>query len=62
MAEELLLAEQVSVIASDCHNLKGRAPDLLAGFEHAKSLIGEQQASTLVKAMPKALTHNNSFH
>lgn len=62
MAEELLLAEQVSVIASDCHNLKGRAPDLLAGFEHAKSLIGEQQASTLVKAMPKALTHKNNFH
>jgi protein-tyrosine phosphatase len=61
MAEELLIAEQVSVIASDCHNLKGRSPDLLAGFEHAKRLIGEQQASPLIKDMPKALTHKNNF-
>jgi protein-tyrosine phosphatase len=62
MAEALLIEEQVSVIASDCHNLKGRAPDLLAGFEHAQSLIGAQQAARLVNDMPKALTHNNAFH
>jgi protein-tyrosine phosphatase len=62
MAEELLLAEQVSVIASDCHNLKGRAPDLLAGFEHAKSIVGAQQATRLVNEMPKALTLKNSFY
>jgi protein-tyrosine phosphatase len=62
MAEELIIAGEVSVIASDCHNLKGRAPDLLAGFEHAKSLIGEQQASRLVNVMPKALTLSNAFH
>jgi protein-tyrosine phosphatase len=62
MAEELILAEQVSAIASDCHNLKGRSPDLLAGFEHAKSLIGEQQASRLVNDIPKALTQSNAFH
>jgi protein-tyrosine phosphatase len=28
MSEELLQAEQISAIASDCHNLKGRRPDL----------------------------------
>lgn len=28
MSEELLAADQVSAIASDCHNLKGRSPDL----------------------------------
>ncbi len=28
MSEELLEAEQISAIASDCHNLKGRTPDL----------------------------------
>jgi protein-tyrosine phosphatase len=61
MAEELLISGQVSVIASDCHNLKGRSPDLLEGYEHAKSLIGEQQAAILVNDMPKALTLSNAF-
>lgn len=28
MSEELLEADQISAIASDCHNLKGRSPDL----------------------------------
>ena len=38
MTEELLIADQVSAIASDCHNLKGRTPDLLAGVEKAKTI------------------------
>lgn len=58
-AEQLLIDEKVSAIASDCHNLKGRKPDLLAGFEHAKSIIGEQAANDLVNTMPAALTNNN---
>jgi protein-tyrosine phosphatase len=62
MAEELLIAGQVSAIASDCHNLKGRAPDLLAGLEHAKSLVGAAQAAILVNTSPQALTNNNLFH
>jgi protein-tyrosine phosphatase len=61
MAEELI-AEQVGAIASDCHNLKGRPPGLLAGFAHAKNLVGEQQATILVNSNPKALTNNNAFH
>jgi protein-tyrosine phosphatase len=61
MAEELLIAGEVSVIASDCHNLKGRSPDLLAGYEHAKSLIGHQAALSLVNGNPKNITSNNRY-
>ena len=60
-SETLLITEQVSAIASDCHNLKGRKPDLLAGFEHAKTIIGEQQASTLVNLIPKTLIDKNKY-
>ena len=58
-SEQLLIDQKVSAIASDCHNLKGRKPDLFAGFEHAKSIVGEQQASTLVNLIPDSLLHNN---
>jgi protein-tyrosine phosphatase len=54
MAEELLIAGQVSAIASDCHNLKGRSPDLLDGFNHAKGIIGSD-AATLVTTRPGLL-------
>ena len=60
-SEQLLIDEKVSAIASDCHNLKGRKPDLLAGFEQAKSIIGEQQAATLVNLIPNTLIHNNNY-
>jgi len=60
-SEQLLIDEKVSAIASDCHNLKGRTPDLQAGFEHAKSIVGEQQASTLVNLIPNTLIHNNKY-
>lgn len=58
-AEQLLIEDKVSAIASDCHNLKGRKPDLLAGFEHAKAIIGEQKATDLVNLIPSELTQNN---
>ena len=60
-SEQLLIDEKVSAIASDCHNLKGRTPDLLAGFEQAKAIVGEQQASTLVNLTPNMLVHNNKY-
>jgi protein-tyrosine phosphatase len=60
-AEQLIIDEKASAIASDCHNLKGRKPDLQAGFEHAKSLVGEQHASTLVNLIPSSLIHNNKY-
>jgi protein-tyrosine phosphatase len=61
MAEKLLIAKQVSVIASDCHNLKGRSPDLLAGYQHAKSIVGHQAALSLVNGNPKNITSNNRY-
>jgi protein-tyrosine phosphatase len=62
MTEELLLADQVSAIASDCHNLKGRSPDLLAGVEHATTVIGKENALALVNQQPAQLTATNAFH
>lgn len=62
MTEELLLADQVSTIASDCHNLKGRSPDLLAGLQQAQSIIGTEKATQLVTTNPAELTYNNIFH
>jgi protein-tyrosine phosphatase len=59
MAEELLIAGKINAIASDCHNLKGRSPDLLAGFEHAKNLIGEGAAQHLVLDKPSAFIKEN---
>lgn len=61
MTEELLEADEVSAIASDCHNLKGRSPDLLAGVEQAKTIIGNEKANLLVSNSPAELTANNSF-
>ena len=60
-SEQLLIDEKVSAIASDCHNLKGRAPDLLAGYEQAKIIIGEQQANTLVNLIPNTLINKNKY-
>ncbi|WP_057832329.1 tyrosine-protein phosphatase [Colwellia sp. TT2012] len=60
-SEQLLIDGKVSAIASDCHNLKGRTPDLQAGYEHAKAIVGEQQASTLVNLTPNMLLHNNKY-
>ncbi|WP_289029409.1 CpsB/CapC family capsule biosynthesis tyrosine phosphatase [uncultured Paraglaciecola sp.] len=59
MAEQLLLDEQVSAIASDCHNVKGRAPDLDKGFDSASKIIGTEHAKRLTCGMPKALLSKN---
>jgi protein-tyrosine phosphatase len=59
MTEELLEADEVSAIASDCHNLKGRSPDLLAGSEHAKNIIGNEKTNILIN--PNWLIHHNKF-
>lgn len=60
-SEQLLIDEKVSAIASDCHNLKGRSPDLLAGFEHAKAIVGEQYACTLINSMPNSFIVNTPY-
>lgn len=62
MAEELLRAGQVTSLASDCHNLTSRSPDLFKGFELASKLIGKEKAAHLVINQPKELTTNNAYN
>ncbi|WP_339726353.1 CpsB/CapC family capsule biosynthesis tyrosine phosphatase [uncultured Paraglaciecola sp.] len=52
MAIRLIENEQVLAIASDCHNLKGRAPDLLDGVKEAQTIIGETNSKYLVNRNP----------
>jgi len=62
MSVELLEQGKITVIASDCHNLKGRKPDLFTGFSLAKDVIGDAAAKKLVTSNPATLTKANSFH
>jgi protein-tyrosine phosphatase len=56
---ELLLQEgRVSAIASDCHNLKGRNPNLNEGLLAAQLLIGAGPAELLVTSIPNQLIAN----
>lgn len=52
LAERFLLAGQVTVLASDAHNMKHRPPNLLPGLEHAIELLGESAARLLVEDNP----------
>jgi len=52
LAERFLLEGQVTVLASDAHNMKHRPPDLRPGLEHAAELIGESAARLLVDDNP----------
>jgi len=54
-AEKLLQEGRVSAIASDCHNLKGRLPNLHQGVHAAALLIGHEPAESLVNAVPGQL-------
>jgi protein-tyrosine phosphatase len=54
-AEQLLIDGKVSAIASDCHNLKGRKPNMREGYEAAMSLIDEVQARALTFDIPVVL-------
>ncbi|WP_133470251.1 tyrosine-protein phosphatase [Paraglaciecola marina] len=60
MSEELLTGGMVNAVASDCHNLKGRAPDLGLGFDKLKSILNYETAHDLVFNFPKAIIENNS--
>lgn len=53
MCEKLLEQGKVSAIASDCHNLKGRAPDLAKGVSKAVELIGKDKSTELVNSKPQ---------
>lgn len=53
---ELLLQEgRVSAIASDCHNLKGRKPNLNEGLLAAQLLVGASAAEPMVRTVPNQL-------
>lgn len=52
LAERFLLAGQVTILASDAHNMKHRPPNLLPGLAHAEELLGESAARLLVQDNP----------
>jgi protein-tyrosine phosphatase len=58
-AELLLQDGRVSAIASDCHNLKGRKPNLYEGVVAAKLLVDEELVSRTVNELPSLLTVND---
>ena len=49
MAVDLIAKDQVFAVASDCHNLKGRSPDLRKGYDVIQDLHGTELAMTLCK-------------
>jgi protein-tyrosine phosphatase len=48
MSEALLEQDKVSAIASDCHNLKGRMPDLQVGLESAKKILSTKSFELII--------------
>ena len=48
MSEALLEEDEVSAIASDCHNLKGRMPDLPIGLESAKKRLSTKSFESII--------------
>jgi protein-tyrosine phosphatase len=58
-AELLLQDARVSAIASDCHNLKGRKPNLQEGVVAAKLLVDEELVTRAVNELPSLLTAND---
>ncbi|MCF6354842.1 MAG: hypothetical protein L3J26_07025 [Candidatus Polarisedimenticolaceae bacterium] len=55
IAVELLRAEKITLLATDCHNLAYRPPDLSTGYKAAAEIIGEQAARVLVDDNPRSL-------
>ncbi len=54
-AEDLLRSGLVSFLASDCHNLRYRPPNLAAGVAQAQRIIGADAAMRLVTEFPQRL-------
>lgn len=59
LAEQLLEAGHVTILASDAHNLKHRPPVLLRGLEAAAKIVGDQAAETLVKQTPWEISQSH---
>lgn len=60
IAEKLLEADLITVLASDAHNLKNRPPKLSSGFETVKAKLGHQAAWQLVHLNPDVLFTSNA--
>ncbi|MDO6712868.1 tyrosine protein phosphatase [Aliiglaciecola sp. 2_MG-2023] len=58
MAFELVESDRAFAIASDCHNLKGRAPDLKPSIASLQNIIGEARLRSLVLNNPQSLFVN----
>lgn len=56
LAHRLVVEGQVTVLASDAHNMSVRPPNLLPGLAVASSLIGETAARRLVEDNPWRIT------
>jgi protein-tyrosine phosphatase len=57
-ADKLLDEGKVSAIASDCHNLKGRKPNLNEGYEYVVSRWTKSMADNLLFKLPSVLSQN----
>ncbi|MGE3644002.1 MAG: tyrosine-protein phosphatase [Beijerinckiaceae bacterium] len=56
--ERMLDDGMVHILASDCHNVKRRPPNLAQGYEAAEKLVGAEEASQLVMGRPLAILKN----
>ena len=59
-AQRMLDEGKVHILASDCHNVKRRPPNLRAGYEAAAKRIGEREAQHLVIARPQAIMNDKA--
>ncbi|GAB2681959.1 tyrosine-protein phosphatase [Aliiglaciecola aliphaticivorans] len=59
MAFELVENDKAFAIASDCHNLKGRAPDLKPSITGLQNIISEASVNELVIHNPQSLFVEN---
>lgn len=57
-AENLLLENKVTIIASDAHNIRYRPPILSKAVELASALIGRDKAQELFKEIPQVISQN----
>jgi protein-tyrosine phosphatase len=55
IAERMLNAGLVTILASDAHHIQRRPANLAEGYQAAASLVGEREAMSLVKDIPLAI-------
>ena len=53
LAIQLLKEKKIDIIATDCHNLKTRPPNLTVGVKEAGKYLGAAEANKLVMENPK---------